>query len=124
MSLAHLVPGNVVLWVWMKDQQGRNPKFRPVVILAVNAARTQAIACAVTHTRPAKIPPEYVPLSWNSRGTTSTRLYQPSWAVASWLARGLGNADIRIEKIGRLSSKEMNALLAKVKQHAANSGVI
>ncbi len=73
----------------INDEQGRNPKERPALILSSTediAAGWPIVVCAITTTYPEPPPVKYVPLPWSADGSATTRLRRRSAAVPAWAA--------------------------------------
>ncbi|MGL6097149.1 MAG: type II toxin-antitoxin system PemK/MazF family toxin [Fimbriiglobus sp.] len=79
-------PGRIV-WVTIPDPQGRNPKRRPAVVLALTGDLTAGgvLAVAAVTTRIAVAPSGVVvSLPWHRDGHPRTRLRTASEVVCDW----------------------------------------
>ncbi len=76
-----------IVWVTVQDQQERNPKRRPVVVVTATSEITPGgvvVLVAVT-TQVGTVPAgEAVPLPWHAGGHPRTRFRRPCVAVCDW----------------------------------------
>lgn len=95
-----------IVWVYVHDEHGRNPKGRPVVILTSTDeidTNTVLTGCAVTSYFGTPLPSHAVSLPWYSRGHPVTGLRKPSIAHCNWLVT-FGISDVENKK-GRVPTK-------------------
>lgn len=77
-----------ILWHECLDEQGRNPKLRPVVVVSSEAdIASHAVlhAVAVTHTIPSPLPEYCVPLPWSRPRHPRTGLSSASVVNCRWI---------------------------------------
>jgi mRNA-degrading endonuclease toxin of MazEF toxin-antitoxin module len=119
--MADLKRGRIV-WVELRDPQGRNPKVRPAVVLTPTTeirddGHVQVAAITgETATAPEN---ESVPLPWLGTGHPKTGLSKPSVAVASWVLSVPVTSITSVK--GMVPHREMLELLGKVAELLARN---
>jgi hypothetical protein len=105
--------GTIVQASQVPDENGANPKDRPVLLL-VDFLDTDADACgiAVSSTYPSPPPPASVPLPYQRQGNCQTGLSSPSVAVCDWPVV-VGKADI-IARLGTCPPLPFQAVLGQL----------
>lgn len=107
-----------IVWVAVLDSMGRNPKTRPVVIIATPddiAAGGEMLAVAITTSIPDPVPPECVELPWSRPRHPRTGLNQRCAANCSWVVQ-VRQEDIQ-EYLGIVPPRYLNEILTKVDQY-------
>jgi hypothetical protein len=105
--------GTIVLASQVPDQNGANPKDRPVVLL-IDFEDTQDVACglAITTTFPHPPPATQITLSYQRQGNCQTGLTSPSVAVCDWPVI-VGKADI-LARLGTCPAIPLARILAQL----------
>jgi hypothetical protein len=105
--------GTIILASQVPDQNGTNPKDRPVLLL-VDFADTDANAygLAISSTFPHPPPATSIPLPYQRQGNCQTGLTTPSVAICDWPVV-VGKADI-ISKLGVCPPIPHAAVLAQL----------
>src|SRR5947209_10996395 len=107
--------GTILLVRQVPDQNGTNPKDRPVLLLVEFAdTDTDAYGIAISSTFPSPPPATSIPLPYQRQGNCQTGLSLPSVAVCDWPVI-VGKADI-LGKIGTCPPIPLAAVLAQIKQ--------
>jgi hypothetical protein len=107
----------MVVWKWMSDENGENPKEHPVVIISKqehidNEEYAYVWGVVASHTA-ALIPhPDNVPLPHGRRKCFSKKTV----AVCRWRVKVV-KADVKPEEIGHtIQTKHLEPVLAKVRE--------
>ena len=107
-----------IVWVWLANPQGKDPKQRPIVILTPDeqietSEQLYGIVCSHSHAAITPRPDYYIPLSWNQTGTTKTKLRKETVALCNWPA-AFNKFDVTPDNVGGVvSSEEFAAIVAK-----------
>lgn len=75
-----------IVWAELRDPHGRNPKRRPVVVLASADAVARGVidGVAVSTAVPDPPPEDCIPLPWDPSGRAVTGFHARCFAVCSW----------------------------------------
>lgn len=105
--------GSIVLARQVPDQNGVNPKDRPVLLLVdFDDAHRDAYGVAISTTFPHPPPTTSVPLPYQRQGSCQTGLTAPSVAVCDWPVV-VGKVDV-LGKIGSVPPLPLAAILAQL----------
>ncbi len=112
-----------IVWCLVPDQQGRNPKIRPVVILTPDPQKKTAeelvLGVCVTHEIGQSPKEDCVPVPWKLDGNVSTKLKVQSEAVCTWAVRFTKD---EIRSVGGfLKPKDLEEVLSKLDEIKARS---
>lgn len=100
----------------VRDQQGRNPKIRPLVIVSPTPDLRSGgvfVAVAITGQFTEPVAEDEVLLPWHPKGLAATRLRKPSIAKCSWLCE-IQKEDV-IEIKGTVPRSQMEQIIAYVR---------
>jgi hypothetical protein len=78
-----------IIWAWMVDRHGRNPKCRAGIIITVSEdirSGTDLVVVAIASEPDKESLGPSVKLPWHRSGHPRTRLKQPCYAICHWLA--------------------------------------
>jgi hypothetical protein len=105
--------GVVILASQVPDQNGANPKDRPVLLLVdFQDTHADAYGIAITSTFPQPPPATMIPLPYQRQGNCQTGLTSPSVAVCDWPVI-VGKADI-LQRLGTSPAGPLAAVLAQL----------
>ena len=105
--------GTIILASQVPDQNGANPKDRPVLLLVdFTDTDAEAYGVAISSTFPHPPPPTSIPLSYQRQGNCQTGLTSPSVAVCDWPVV-VGKTDV-ISKLGSCPTTQLAAVLAQL----------
>lgn len=105
--------GTIILASQVPDQNGVNPKDRPVLLLLdFDDTQPNAYGVAISTTFPHPPPATSIPLPYQRQGNCQTGLNAPSVAVCDWPVV-VGKADI-VCKLGTSPSLPLAAVLAQL----------
>ena len=105
--------GAIILASQVPDQNGVNPKDRPVLLLIdFEDTHADAYGVAISHTFPHPPPATSIVLPYQRQGNCQTGLSSPSVAVCDWPVI-VGKADV-IRQMGKCPPLPLNAVLAQL----------
>jgi hypothetical protein len=105
--------GTVIVASQVPDQNGANPKDRPVVLLIdFEDTHANAYGLAISTTFPHPPPATQIVLPYQRQGNCQTGLTSPSVAVCDWPVV-VGKADI-LRRIGTCPTVALAAILAQL----------
>jgi mRNA-degrading endonuclease toxin of MazEF toxin-antitoxin module len=108
--------GTIVIVSQVPDQNGVNPKDRPVVIVRdYDATDRVAFGVAVTGEYDHPLPGTSILLPYHRQGRCKTGLKKPSVAACTWIVVA-ASADI-LDQIGFTPAVELAAILQQVQAH-------
>lgn len=104
-----------IVWVEIRDPQGRNLKKRPAVIVTPTAdleAAKPIVCVAITTELPSKLTDDFVLLPYQTGGHPRTGLRKRCAAMCSWLV--VVTEDEIIDYLGKAPRLPMEAILARM----------
>ena len=97
-----------IIWASAADRNG-HVKDRPMVIISIDAdPASLLVCCCITTQDKTPRPQSYMRVPWDTKGTSSTGLKEPSFAVASWIV------EVERQSVRRVSGELRPAPLSKL----------